>query len=219
MVVRTRIGIGFGYGGQHSMNPAGLFAQHAGWRILAPSNAFDYIGLFDTAVRFRDPVLVIEHGKLYSEPFNVPVDTLDYHVAYGKARVVREGDRLTVLTYLTGVKDCQLVAEELGLEGRGVEIIDLRTLDYVGMDYETIGRSVQKTGSALIVEQAPRSLGISARLSDEIQERFYDYLDAPVGKVIAPDVPAPVSKALESAMWPTHSETRERMLLGCRHHF
>jgi 2-oxoisovalerate dehydrogenase E1 component len=109
--------------------------------------------------------------------------------------------------------------EDLGQDGRGIEIIDLRTLDYVGMDYETIGRSVQKTGSVLIVEQAPRSMGISARLSDEIQERFYDYLDAPVSRVAAPDVPAPVSKALECAMWPTHSEIKEKMLLGCRHHF
>ncbi|MBN2032504.1 MAG: MFS transporter, partial [Deltaproteobacteria bacterium] len=194
-------------------------AQHAGWRILAPSNAFDYVGLFNTAIRLTDPVLIIEHGKLYGDPFYVPADTLDYHVAYGKARVVREGDRLTVLTYLTGVKDCQSAAEELEQEGRGIEIIDLRTLDYMGMDYETIGRSVKKTGGVLIVEQAPRSLGISARLSDEIQERFYDYLDTPVGKLTAPDVPAPVSKVLESAMWPTNSEIQEKMLLGCRHHF
>lgn len=219
MVLRTRIGIGFGYGGQHSMNPAGLFALHAGWRILAPSNAFDYVGLFNTAIRLRDPVLIIEHGKLYNDTFNIPADTLDYYIAYGRARVVREGDTLTVLTYLTGLRECQLAVEELGQDGRGIEIIDLRTLDYVGMDYETIARSVQKTGSVLIVEQAPRSMGISARLSDEIQERFYDYLDAPVSKVAAPDVPAPVSKALEYAMWPTHSEIKEKMLLGCRHHF
>jgi 2-oxoisovalerate dehydrogenase E1 component len=219
IVLRTRVGIGFGYGGQHSMNPAGLFALHAGWRILAPSNAFDYVGLFNTAIRSRDPVLIIEHGKLYNETFNIPADTLDYYVSYGRARVVREGDTLTVLTYLTGLRDCQLAVEELGQDGRGIEIIDLRTLDYVGMDYETIGRSVQKTGSVLIVEQAPRSMGISARLSDEIQERFYDYLDAPVSKVVAPDVPAPVSKVLECAMWPTHSEIKEKMLLGCRHQF
>jgi 2-oxoisovalerate dehydrogenase E1 component len=219
MVIRTRIGIGFGYGGQHSMNPAGLFALHPGWRILAPSNAFDYVGLFNTAIRLNDPVLIIEHGKLYSESFDIPSDTLDYCIPYGKARVVRRGDDLTVLTYLTGVKDCQGAAEDLGQDGMSVEIIDLRTLDYIGMDYETIGRSVKKTGGVLIVEQAPRSMGLSARLSDEIQERFYDYLDCPVSRVVAPDVPPPVSKVLEDAMWPSVSDIKEKMVLGCGHNF
>jgi 2-oxoisovalerate dehydrogenase E1 component len=219
MVIRTRIGIGFGYGGQHSMNPVGLFALHSGWRIVAPSNAFDYVGLFNTAMCLNDPVLIIEHGKLYGENFDIPVDTLDYYIPYGKARVLREGSELTVLTYLTGVKDCQSAVEELGQDGMGIEIIDLRTLDYIGMDYETIGRSVKKTGSVLIVEQAPRSLGLSARLSDEIQERFYDYLDCPVSRVVAPDVPPPVSKGLEDAMWPSISDIKEKMVLGCRHNF
>jgi 2-oxoisovalerate dehydrogenase E1 component len=219
MVIRTRIGIGFGYGGQHSMNPAGLFALHSGWRIVAPSNAFDYVGLFNTAVRLNDPVLIIEHGKLYGDNFDIPADTLDYSIPYGKARVLRGGSELTVLTYLTGVKDCQQAAEELGQAGRSIEIIDLRTVDYIGMDYETIGRSVMKTGSVLIVEQAPRSLGISARLSDEIQERFYDYLDCPVSRVAAPDVPPPVSKVLEDAMWPSVSDIKEKMVMGCRHNF
>jgi len=212
MVIRTRIGIGFGYGGQHSMNPVGLFALHSGWRILAPSNAFDYVGLFNTAIRLNDPVLIIEHGKLYDENFNVPTDTLDYCIPYGKARVVRKGDDLTVLTYLTGVKDCQRAAEDLRQDGMGVEIIDLRTLDYIGVDYETIGRSVKKTGMVLIVEQAPRSMGLSARLSDEIQERFYDYLDCPVSIVVAPDVPPPVSKVLEDAMWPSVEKIIEGIL-------
>jgi 2-oxoisovalerate dehydrogenase E1 component len=219
MVIRTRIGIGFGYGGQHSMNPVGLFALHSGWRIVAPSNAFDYVGLFNTAMCLNDPVLIIEHGMLYGQNFDIPVDTLDYHIPYGKARILREGSDLTVLTYLTGVKDCQSAAEELGQDGMGIEIIDLRTLDYIGMDYETIGRSVKKTGSVLIVEQAPRSLGLSARLSDEIQERFYDYLDCPVSRVVAPDVPPPVSKVLEDAMWPSVSDIKEKMVSGCRHDF
>ena len=102
------------------MDPSGFFAQFSGWRILAPSNAFDYIGLFNTAMRFRDPVLMVEHGMLYGEEFEVPVDTMDYTVAYGKAKVVRPGTDVTVLTYLTGVQKCIQVADELADEAREV---------------------------------------------------------------------------------------------------
>ncbi|MGD8294554.1 MAG: thiamine pyrophosphate-dependent enzyme, partial [Desulfobacterales bacterium] len=113
LVARTRIAIGLGYGGQHSMNPAGLFSLFSGWRVVAPSNAFDYIGLFNSAMRFNDPVLIIEHGDLYGEQCQVPLDNLDYYVPYGKAKVVRSGEDVTCLTYLTGVNDALAAAEEL----------------------------------------------------------------------------------------------------------
>jgi 2-oxoisovalerate dehydrogenase E1 component len=211
LVARTRVAIGQGYGGQHSMNPVGLFALFSGWRVVAASNAFDYVGLFNTAVRLNDPVLIIEHADLYDQIGQVPTDNLDYLVGYGKAKVVRTGKDLTVLTYLTGVSDCLGVANQLAGQGIDAEVIDLRTLDYTGMDYETIGASVRKTGRVLIVEQTPRSMGLGGRLSDEIQERFYDYLDGPVEKVAAADVPPPVSRALEKAMIPSVDLMRERM--------
>jgi 2-oxoisovalerate dehydrogenase E1 component len=211
LVARTRIAIGLGYGGQHSMNPAGLFSLFSGWRVVAPSNAFDYIGLFNTAMRFNDPVLIIEHGDLYGEPCQVPRDMLDYFVAYGKANVVRTGKDVTCLTYLTGVSDAVAAAEELAAEDLDVEVIDLRTLDYTGLDLETIGHSVEKTGLVIILEQVPRSLGLASRISDEIQERFYDYLDAPVEKIAAPDVPPPVSRALETAMLPDLELIKQRL--------
>jgi len=217
LVVRTRAAFGYGYGGQHSMSPAGLFALFSGWRIVAPSNAFDYIGLFNTAMRFSDPVVVIEHGMLYDELGEVPSDTVDYYVQYGKARVLRAGSDATVLTYLTGIRDCLEVAEGLAQEGISAEVIDLRTLDYIGMDYGTIGRSVKKTGSVLIVEQIPRSMSLAGRISDEIQERFFDYLDCPVAKVAAADVPPPVSKALEDAMLPSAEQIKARMEQAGRH--
>lgn len=219
LVVRTRAAYGYGYGGQHSMNPAGLFALFSGWRIVAPSNAFDYVGLFNSAMRFKDPVLVIEHGWLYADVDKVPTDDLDYFVAYGRAKVLRPGSDVTVLAYLTAVKDCMEAAKFLAEQGLSAEVIDLRTLDYTGMDYESIGRSVKKTGSVVIVEKTPRSMGLAGRLSDEIQERFYDYLDCPIGKVSAADVPLPVSKALETAMLPSISEIKDKMVLGARHQF
>ena len=219
LVVRTRIAIGYGYGGQHSMDPAAYFALFSGWRILAPSNAFDYIGLFNTAVRFDDPVVILEHGLLYAEKDQVPADTMDYYIQYGKAKVLREGKDVTVLTYLTGVAKCLEAAKQLEAEGISAEVIDLRTLDYTGMDYETIGASVKKTGSVLIVEQSPRSLSLSGRLADEIQSRFFDYLDCPVGKVTAPDVPLPVSKVLEEFCIPSVARIKEAMAIGGRHQF
>jgi 2-oxoisovalerate dehydrogenase E1 component len=224
IVVRTRIAIGYGYGGQHSMDPSAFFALFSGWRILAPSNAFDYVGLFNTAMRFQDPVLIVEHGMLYAVEGQVPVDgdgefNMDYYVPYGKARVVRPGSDVTVLTYLTGVAKCLQAAEALAAEGIDAEVIDLRTLDYTGMDYAAIGESVKKTGSVLIVEQGPRSLTLGGRISDEIQERFFDYLDCPVGKVAALDVPLPVSKALETAVIPSLAVIQAAMARGGRHEF
>jgi len=197
LVIRTRMGLGFGYGGQHSMDPCGYFGLFPGWRVVAPSNAFDYIGLFNTAIRLEDPVLVVEHGMLYPEKDDVPADDLDYCIAYGKAKVVRPGSEVTVVSYSLSVKHCLEAAESLAGEGIEAEVIDLRTVDYVGMDYETIGCSVRKTGAVLIVEQAPRSQGLGGRLADEIQLRFFDYLDGPVAHVAAPDVPLPVSRRLE----------------------
>ncbi len=219
LIIRTRVAIGYGYGGQHSMNPPGLFGLYSGWRVMAPSNAFDYVGMFNTAMRFNDPVLMVEHGMLYDEKSDVPTDTMDYYIQYGKANVVREGTDVTVLTYLTGVRDCLEAAEELAREGISAEVIDLRTLDYTGMDYARIGESLKKTGSVLIVEQTPRSMGLAGRISDEIQERFFDYMDCPVGKVAAPDIPAPVSRALEELMIPSIEKIKAAMAQGGRHEF
>ena len=219
LILRTRVAKGYGYGGQHSMDPAGFFALFSGWRILAPSNPFDYIGLFNTAMRFSDPVLIMEHGMLYAEEGLVPVGDMDYCVEYGKAKVVREGSDVTVLAYLTSVAKCQQAAEGLAQQGISAEVIDLRTLDYTGMDYETIGQSVKKTGSAMVVDQAARSLSLSGRISDEIQSRFFDYLDCPVGKVTALDAPLPVSRKLEEAVLPSVARIKEEMLRGGRHQF
>jgi 2-oxoisovalerate dehydrogenase E1 component len=211
LVVRTRLALGYGYGGQHSMDPAGLFGLFPGWRVVAPSNAADYVGLFNTALACEGPVLIMEHGMLYDCAAEVPAGDLDYCIPYGCAHIVRPGRDLTVLTYLTGVIECAKAAEALVNEGIEVEVIDLRTLDYVDMDYVTIGGSLARTGAALIVEQAPRSQGIGARLADEIQGRWFDTLDAPVAHVSAADVPPPVSRALEASVLPSADRIRDGM--------
>ncbi|MCL5105348.1 MAG: thiamine pyrophosphate-dependent enzyme [Armatimonadetes bacterium] len=98
LVVRTRVGTGCGYGGQHSMDPTALYAQFPGWRVVYPSDAFDYIGLFNSAMVSLDPVLIIEHQALYNQKYPVPKDDLDYMVSFDKARVAREGEHVSVIS-------------------------------------------------------------------------------------------------------------------------
>ena len=219
LILRTRVAITYGYGGQHSMDPAAVFALFSGWRIVAPSTAFDYIGLFNTAMAYDDPVLIVEHGRLYADEDQVPANDPDYFVEYGKANIVREGSDVTVLAYLTSVKKCVQMADELAADGISAEVIDLRTLDLQGMDFETIGRSLKKTGSVLCVDQTPRSLSLSGRIADEIQLRFFDYLDCPVGKLTAVDVPPPVSKVLEEAALPSMAQIKAAIGKGGKHMF
>ncbi len=208
VVVRIRIATGCGYGGQHSMDPVGLFSLFSGWQIVAPSNAFDYIGLFNSAMRSEDPVLVLEHHEVYQEKFDIPAGDLDYHVKIGKARIVRPGSDVTVVSYSSTVALCINAAEELAGEGIEVEVIDLRTISPTDIDYELVGESLRKTGVMLIVEQVPGSMGIGKTISHECQMRFFDYLDGPVALVSGLDIPNPVSKPLEEASLPDVNQVR-----------
>lgn len=198
LVVRTRVAAGLGYGAQHSSDLVGLYAMFRGWRIVAPSTPFDYIGLFNTAMACPDPVLVMEHHSLYRAKGEVPSGDLDYCIRLGKARRTREGTDLTVITYLRGVHLIDAAGDELERRGISVEVIDLRTLDYHSVDYRSIGESLRKTGRAAILEESPRSLGIGARVADEIQGRFFSLLKRPVGHIESIDVPLPVSRRMES---------------------
>ena len=198
LVLRTRVATGCGYGGQHSMDPVGLYALFPGWRIVAPADAFDFIGLFNTAMHSLDPVLILEHHALYGVASDVPAN-LDYCVAFGKARVVRAGTDLTAVVYGSMVARVAAIAERLAADGIEVEVIDLRTLDLASIDFGAIGRSLDKTGAIATVEQAAGGQAIGARIAAQVTERFFDALDAPPGVITAMDVPNPVSRALESA--------------------
>jgi 2-oxoisovalerate dehydrogenase E1 component len=197
LVVRTRVAIGCGYGGQHSMDPAGLYGLFPGWRIVAPSDSFDYIGLFNSAMRSNDPVLVIEHHSLYAKEYSVPAGDLDYCIPFGKARVVEEGSDVTLLVYGSLVGRCEGLLPSLAADGVSVDLIDLRTLDLPGIDYETIGESLGKTGALVIAEEAAASQSIGSAIAASVMERFFEYLDAPVTRVTSLDIPLPVSRVLE----------------------
>ena len=199
LVVRTRIAIGCGYGGQHSMDPVALFSLFPGWRMLAPSNAADYIGLFNTAMQSLDPVLMVEHHALYTKKYEIPKDNLDYFIPFGKAKLVAEGKDITLVGYSSIIDRLKIIANQLISQGISADIIDLRSLDLPSIDYEMIGQSLKKTGALAIVEEAPDSNSIGGRIASEVYKRFYDELDGPVACVTSKDVPNSVSRVLEAA--------------------
>ncbi len=199
LVARTRIAAGCGYGGQHSMDPVGIFALFPGWRVVAPGTSFDYIGLFNTAMRSLDPVMFLEHHSLYARNFPVPQGDLDYCIPMGKARKVIEGEDITIVTYLSMTGRVAALKDELESRGVTFDLIDLRTLDLPGIDYETIGESLKKTGVVAMVEQAAAAQGIGDRIAAQISEWFFDELDAPPGCLASLNVPNSVSRVLEEA--------------------
>jgi 2-oxoisovalerate dehydrogenase E1 component len=204
IVMRTQVSKGRGYGGQHSMDPVGLFALFPGWRIVAPSTPFDYIGLFNTAMLSQDPVLIVEHYMLYNTTGLISTDNLDYFIKMGRSKKVREGEDLTVLCYSYMVPILKKVASELyKIDKVNVEVIDLRTLDLANIDYKMIGQSLKKTGRIAIVEQASKSMSLGSHIAHKCMDLFFDYLDAPVLCINSVDVPLPVSRVLESATLPS----------------
>lgn len=195
-VLRSKIAMGTGYGSQHSMDPAGVFASQPGWRIVAPSTPFDYVGLMNTALACDDPVVVLEHVDLYtSTGLGVP-DEFDHYLPVGKAAVRRNGEALTILTYGAMTQPVLDAVEQLGTDA---EVIDLRWLDRASLDWDTITASVQRTNAVLIAEQGAVGTSYGGWLSDEIQRRLFDWLDAPIARVTGGEASPSISKVLERA--------------------
>ena len=115
LVLRTKVAMGSGYGSQHLMDPAGIFATAPGWRIMAASNPYDYVGMMNAALACDDPVLMIEHVDLYMTKGEIPAEGLDYQIPYGKASLVREGSEMTVLTYMSMVNHTREALESTSL--------------------------------------------------------------------------------------------------------
>jgi 2-oxoisovalerate dehydrogenase E1 component len=179
------------------MDPAGIFATAPGWRIVAPSTPFDYVGLMNAALRCEDPVLVLEHVDLYTSVGEGPVDDLDFCLPVGKAAVRRPGSDVTVLTYLAMTNYVLQAADEV--RDVDAEVIDLRWLDRGSIDWDTIGASIRKTNRVLVAEQGPLGTSYGGWLADEIQRRFFDWLDAPVQRVTGGEASPSISKVLERA--------------------
>ena len=213
LVLRTKVAMGTGYGSQHSMDPAGIFATNPGWRIVAPSTPFDYVGLLNTALACKDPVLVIEHVDLYNAAGVGPTEDFDYHLPVGRAAVRRSGKELTLITYLSMVSHSLEAVEQTGIDA---DVIDLRWLDRASLDWDTIERSLQKTNNVLIVEQGARGTSYGGWLADEIQRRYFDWLDQPVQRVTGAEASPSISKVLERAAAARTEEVVEGLRLVMR---
>jgi 2-oxoisovalerate dehydrogenase E1 component len=196
-VLRTKLAAGTGYGSQHSMDPAGILTTAPGLRVVAPSDPFDYVGLMNTALACEDPVVVLEHVDLYTSTGVGPVSDLDYRIPVGKAALRREGDDLTVISYLSMVGHSLAALDQV--PEVEADLIDLRWLDRASIDWDTIERSVRKTNRVLIVEQGALGTSYGGWLADEIQRRLFDWLDAPVERVTGGVASPSISKVLERA--------------------
>jgi len=208
LVLRSKVAIGTGYGSQHSMDPAGIFATAPGWRIVAPSTPYDYVGLMNAALRCQDPVVVLEHVELYTSTGPGPVGDLDYCLPVGRAAVRRAGSAVTVLTYLAMTAHVLAAVEQTGVDA---EVIDLRWLDRASLDWDTVGASVRKTGVVLIAEQGPVGTSYGGWLADEIHRRYFDWLDHPVERLSGGEASPSISKVLERGAYAGTEEAAAKL--------
>jgi pyruvate/2-oxoglutarate/acetoin dehydrogenase E1 component/TPP-dependent pyruvate/acetoin dehydrogenase alpha subunit len=198
MVIRTEGGAGRSIAAHHSQSLEALWTHFPGIYVVMPSTPFDAKGLLKAAIRDDNPVMFIEHKMLYGLEGYVPEE--DYIIPFGVADVKREGSDVTVITYSRMVHRVLEAAEKLADEGIDAEVIDLRTLK--PLDMETISKSVIKTGRVIGVTEAYKTGSFISELATMIQEQLFDWLDAPIVRVAAADVPVPMAETLEDAAIP-----------------
>jgi pyruvate dehydrogenase E1 component beta subunit len=197
---------------QHSQDYSAWYSQVPGLKVIAPYSAADYKGLLKSAIRDRNPVIFLENEMLYGQSGPVPkLD--DYVIPIGKARIVRSGGHVTVVSWSNGMSYALKAADELAKEGIEAEVIDLRTLR--PLDTDTIIASVKKTGRAVTVEEGWQQSGVGAEIAARIMEHAFDYLDAPVARVSGKDVPMPYAANLEKLALPSVAEVVEAAKAVC----
>lgn len=198
LVVRTQSGAAGGAAAQHSQSLEAWFAHIPGLVVVAPSSPSEAYGLLKSAIRLGDPVLFIEHKRLYAmkEEFEPPVQL----PPIGRARVARAGSDVTLIAYSAMVRSALDAALELGRSGTSVEVVDLRSL--VPLDMTLIGESVAKTHRVIVAHEAVRSAGFGAEIAARIGSELFDELDAPVTRVACPFAPIPFAPELEQALLP-----------------
>lgn len=199
MVIRTPIGAGRSSAAQHSQSMQAMVAHFPGLKIVLPSNAQEAKGLLKTAIRDNDPVIFFEHKMQYNKKYNVE-DTVE-PIPFGVARLVREGNDITVVVTSSLVEKAEDAAAKLEKEGISVEIIDPRTI--VPFDREAVITSVKKTGKLIIADESYEKCGVAAEIAADIIDEVFYYLDAPIGRVSTPNVPLPFSPALEFPIIPS----------------
>ena len=208
LVIRTQGGGGVAAGPHHSQSLEAIYAHIPGLIVVMPSTAYDAKGLLKSSIREDNPVIFIEHKKLYGEAGEVPEE--EYLVPLGKGEVKRQGKDITVVTYSRCVLRTLTVAEELKDEGIELEVVDPRTLK--PLDEDVILSSVKKTGKAMVVYEAVRTGGFGAEIAATIAEKAFDYLDAPVKRVAALDSPIPFNPGMENYILPNEEKIKAAAL-------
>ena len=210
LVMRAPVGA-TGRGSQHAQSMERYFTGVPGLKVVAISNAYDAKGILKSAVRDNNPVLIFEHKLLYGSKgarvesgavdATSEIPDHDYVVPLDQAALRRPGSDVTILSWLLMLHFSLDAAQQLTKEGIAAEVLDVRSL--APIDYQTVGDSVKKTGRVVIVEEGPKTGGVSAEIAAGIQERFAQYLKAPVIRVASPDIPVPFSPILENAYRPS----------------
>jgi len=198
LVIWAPDGAGLSAAAHHSQSLESWFIHAPGLKVVVPSEPADVKGLLKAAIRDDDPVIFFQHKKLFAREGPVPEG--EHIVPLGKAAVKRPGGSVTILTYGSGFYMSMEAANELAGMGIEAEVIDLRTLK--PLDFETIADSIKKTNRAVVVHEACLSGGFGAEVSARINSELFDYLDAPVLRVAAKDVPIPFSPRLENFVLP-----------------
>lgn len=206
VTIRSPFGGGVHTPELHADNLEGLLAQSPGLKVVIPSGPYDAKGLLIESIRSNDPVVFLEHMKLYRS-FREEVPEEEYTIELGKANVKREGSDLTIITYGAMVQESLKAAEELEKEGHSVEVIDLRTVQ--PLDIDTIVKSTEKTGRVVVVQEAQKQAGVGANVVSELSERAVLSLEAPIGRVSAPDTVYPFTQA-ENVWLPNKNDILEK---------
>ncbi len=203
MVFRGPNGAAARVGAQHSQDYASWYAHVPGLKVVQPYSAADAKGLLKAAIRDPNPVVFLENEILYGQSFEIP-DMDDFVLPIGKAKVERAGADMTMVSWGIGMTYALKAADQLAEQGISVEVINLRTIR--PLDIDTIIKSVQKTGRLVTVEEAFPMCSVSSEIAFQVQEKAFDYLDAPILRVTGKDVPMPYAANLEKLALPTVQE-------------
>ena len=208
LVIRTTLGGFRSSAAQHSQNLEAWFVHVPGLKLVMPSTPYNAKGLWKTAIRENNPVIIFDHQQLFQKKGKVPEE--EYLIPFGEAEIMREGKDVTVVATSFMVHRALNAADELAKQGIQIEVIDPRTL--YPLDQETILASVQKTGRLLIIHQACRTGGFGAEVAAMVAEKGFDYLVHPIHRLGAQDVPLPFSPKLENFVLPNEQKIVKEVL-------
>ena len=200
LVIRTTTGGGKQLGATHSHSPEVIFAHFPGLYVAVPGTAYDAKGMLKAAIRDDNPVLFVEHSTMLQRRSPVPDDE-DFVLPIGKSDIKREGDDVTIVTFGKGLEWSMAAADQLSQEGIEAEIIDLRWLR--PLDLEPVFESFKKTNRCVVVEESLPMFNVGAEIAAQITDTMFDYMDAPVKRVAAMDIPLPYATDIEQAALPS----------------